>query len=144
MTLTLRIARAPGYTGPLPAYQTAGASGLDLCAAADTVVAVGRVSLIRTGIAVEIPDGHEGQVRPRSGLSSRGLAVTLGTIDSDYRGEISVIATAIGSPVTIERHTRIAQLVIAPVARCEVVEITAAEITPTARGAGGFGSTGAR
>jgi dUTP pyrophosphatase len=147
MTLTLRISRAPGYTGPLPAYQTAGASGLDLHARGGGQIAPGETFIVPTGIMVEIPDGYEGQVRGRSSLAGFGLACHLGTIDSDYRGEVCVILTHAspdGRIRGIGDGDRIAQLVIAPVARCEVVEMTAAEITPTARGAGGFGSTGAR
>ena len=130
----------------LPSYATAGAAGCDLRAAlsAPRVLAPGERSLIETGIAVAIPEGFEGQVRMRSGLAARqGLAAlnAPGTIDSDYRGEIKVIVANLGGePVTIERGDRIAQLVFAPVARArfEAVE----ELPPSARDAGGFGSTG--
>lgn len=140
---TLRIARAKGYTGPLPAYQTEGAAGLDLCIPTGTFLQAGETRRIKTGIMLDIPAGFEGQIRPRSSLSALGITVHIGTIDQDYRGEIEVVVTA-----AHERNAyfgagqRIAQLVIAPVARCEVVEITVAELTPTARGAGSFGSTG--
>lgn len=139
---TLRIARAPGYAGPLPAYQTEGAAGLDLHAAAPRAVYPDRVATIPTGIMVEIPPGFVGMVVGRSGLSKRGMHVIPGTIDSDYRGEISILATAIGESHTVAVGDRVAQILILPVTRCEVMEVTPAELTPTERGAGGFGSTG--
>ncbi|MEO8430315.1 MAG: dUTP diphosphatase [Acidobacteriota bacterium] len=130
----------------LPAYATAGAAGCDLRAAVPStrVLAPGERGLVETGIAVAIPEGFEGQVRMRSGLSVRhGLAVlnAPGTIDSDYRGEIKVIVVNLGAePVAVERGDRVAQLVFAPVvrARFEPVE----KLPPSARDAGGFGSTG--
>jgi dUTP pyrophosphatase len=127
-------------------YQTVGAAGLDLCAALAkpiTVPPLGRAR-VPTGLAIAIPPSFEGQVRPRSGLAERtGLTVlnAPGTIDSDYRGEIAVLLVNLGAAsVTIEPMERIAQLVIAPVARAELVVVEALE--PTARGAGGYGSTG--
>jgi dUTP pyrophosphatase len=131
---------------PLPEYHSAGAAGMDLLAdieAALTLASLERCP-IPTGIAVEIPAGFEGQVRPRSGRALReGLTLvnTPGTIDSDYRGEIQVIVVNLGrDPVTIQRGDRIAQLVIAPVARATLVEVK--ELADTHRGGGGFGHTG--
>jgi dUTP pyrophosphatase len=132
---------------PLPAYATAGSAGADLTAAleAPLVLPPGGRALVPTGIRVALPEGYEGQVRPRSGLAlAHGVTVlnSPGTIDSDYRGEIRVILANLGNaPVTIARGERIAQLVVAPVqqAAWQVV----ATLPPSARGAGGFGSTGA-
>ncbi|MEP6994806.1 MAG: dUTP diphosphatase [Acidobacteriota bacterium] len=130
----------------LPAYATPGAAGCDLRAAIAeslTLLPGGR-TLIPTGVAVAIPPGYEGQVRMRSGLAiSHGLCLlnAPGTIDSDYRGEIRVILANLGAePVTIGRGERIAQLVIAPVARAQFDEV--ADLPPSSRDAGGFGSTG--
>ena len=130
----------------LPAYATAGSAGCDLRAAVAeslTMLPGGR-SLVPTGIAIAIPEGYEGQVRMRSGLAIRhGLCLLNGpgTIDSDYRGEIQIILANLGTePVTIARGERIAQLVIAPVTRAELVEVD--ELPTTTRGSGGFGSTG--
>jgi dUTP pyrophosphatase len=131
---------------PLPAYATADAAGLDLAAAVEAplVLAPGERKDVPTGIALALPPGWEGQVRPRSGLALRhGLAVlnSPGTIDADYRGEIRIILANLGSaPVTIARGERIAQLVIAPVSRA-VWELVA-ELPASPRGSGGFGSTG--
>jgi len=131
---------------PLPAYATAGAAGLDLLAAvtAPVTIAPGARALVPTGIRIAVPEGFEAQVRPRSGLALRqGLLVpnSPGTIDSDYRGEVQVILLNLGeAPVVLERGTRIAQLVFAPVVRARWVSFGAA--TSTARGAGGFGHTG--
>jgi len=130
----------------VPSYQTGKAAGMDLHAALDeplTIPPRGRAA-ISTGLAMEIPDGFEGQVRPRSGLASKH-AVTCtnapGTIDSDYRGPLTVLLINHGAePFTIEPGHRIAQLVIAPVVQAELVETE--ELSDTARGAGGFGSTG--
>lgn len=142
MTATLRIARAPGYTGPLPAHQTAGAAALDLYASKPRGLPYAEVRRVSTGIAVEIPPGHVGLIRGRSGLASEGLIVVEGTIDEDYRGEISVLVYTLGPGYEVQPGMRIAQLVIVPYTRCEVVEVAAADLTPTVRGAGGFGSTG--
>lgn len=131
---------------PLPAYHSAGASGLDLLADMEQAIALEPLErcAVPTGIAIEIPPGYEGQVRPRSGRALReGLTLlnTPGTIDSDYRGEIQVIVVNLGrEPVSIEPGDRIAQLVIAPVARVELVEVE--ELDDTHRGGGGFGHTG--
>ena len=147
MTVEVRIRRLPHAEGlPLPDYATAGAAGADLCAAVedDLVLEPGERAAVPTGLVVEIPMGFEGQVRPRSGLAIRhGLTVVNapGTIDSDYRGELKVLMVNLGSaPVTIARGERIAQLVIAPVTRAVFVE--SAELSPSERGDGGFGSTG--
>ena len=130
----------------LPAYRTAGASGLDLLADIDgelVLPPLGR-ALVPTGIAVAIPEGWEGQVRPRSGFAAASGVTCLnapGTIDSDYRGEIRVLLVNLGSaPVTVRRGDRIAQVVFAPVARASLRVV--AELPPTPRGEGGFGHTG--
>lgn len=130
----------------VPRYQTADAAGMDLHAALDQPmqVAPGAVVAVPTGLAMAIPRGYEGQVRPRSGLA-RKHAVTVanapGTIDSDYRGECMVLLINLGrEPFTIEHGDRVAQLVIAPVAQAEVEVVE--ELSATERGAGGFGSTG--
>jgi dUTP pyrophosphatase len=137
---------------PLPDYATAGAAGLDLraCLAPDDrpngleLPPLGRV-LVPTGLAMALPQGHEGQVRPRSGLAVRqGITVlnSPGTVDADYRGELCVLLVNLGAETAAIRHgERIAQLVVAPVARVHTVDT--AELDPTPRGAGGFGSTGA-
>jgi dUTP pyrophosphatase len=145
-TLELKVTRV-GSRGPaleLPRYESAGAAGLDLRADEPVALAPGERALVPTGVALEIPQGHEGQVRPRSGLAARHgvtLLNTPGTIDSDYRGEVKVILVNLGQvPVRFERGERIAQLVIAPVTR---VTVQAAEVLgETGRGSGGFGSTG--
>jgi dUTP pyrophosphatase len=131
---------------PLPAYATIDAAGVDLAAAleAPLTLAPGDRRDVPTGIALALPSGWEGQVRPRSGLALRhGITVlnSPGTIDADYRGEVRVILANLGNaPVTIARGERIAQLVIAPVSRAEWQVVS--ELPVTARGAGGFGSTG--
>ena len=131
----------------VPAYMTAGAAGLDLAAALDApvVLAPGARAAIGTGLAMAIPAGYEGQVRPRSGLAkSHGVTVVNapGTIDADYRGEVAVLLVNLGdAPVTIAPGMRVAQLVIAPVVQAALAVVD--ELPATARGAGGFGSTGA-
>ena len=131
---------------PLPAYSTAGAAGLDLVAAirADIVLAPGRYQAVPTGIALALPEGSEAQLRPRSGLALRHGVTVLnapGTIDSDYRGEVTAILINHGTtPFTITRGMKIAQLVVAAHARVEWNETCALETS--ARGAAGFGSTG--
>ena len=132
----------------MPSYQSVHAAGLDLLAAvpaeAPLTIAAGARALVPTGIAIALPEGHEAQVRPRSGLAVRhGLTVlnSPGTIDADYRGEIQVLLINLGDEsVTISRGMRVAQLVIAPVVRTHIVEV--ASLDQTARGKGGFGSTG--
>ncbi len=142
----LRVRRV-GQRGPpldLPRYETPGAAGLDLRADEDFSLAPGERRLVPTGLSLEIPAGHEGQVRPRSGLAARhgiGLVNAPGTIDSDYRGEVMVILVNHGQgPFQARRGDRIAQLVIAPVVQAEVR--LAEELAASDRGQGGFGSTG--
>jgi dUTP pyrophosphatase len=147
--LTVKITRLPHGAGlPLPAYQSAGAAGLDLMAAvpadAPVTIAPGSRAQIPTGIAIALPKTAEGQVRPRSGLAARhGITVlnSPGTVDSDYRGEIHVILVNLGGEsFLVERGQRIAQLVIAPVLHARLQERR--ELGRTRRGTGGFGSTG--
>jgi dUTP pyrophosphatase len=147
--ITVDVQRLPHAEGlDLPAYQTAHAAGLDLLAAvpdqAPLVLAPGRHAMVPTGLAIALPPGYEAQVRPRSGLAAKHGVTVLnapGTVDADYRGEISVLLINHGAaPFTIRRGERIAQMVIAPVARAELMVATA--LPETARGAGGFGSTG--
>lgn len=145
----IQIMRLPhGKDLPLPSYQSALAAGLDLMAAvpdnASFTLAPGGRALIPTGLALALPPGAEAQVRPRSGLAARhGITVlnAPGTIDADYRGELQVLLVNLGSEeVTITRGMRIAQLVIATVARAELHEVEF--LDETLRGSGGFGSTG--
>ncbi len=146
MPVPVSIRRLPHAEGlALPAYQTAQAAGADLTAAVvdDVVLAPGERRLIPTGIAIGLPEGYEAQVRPRSGLAlKQGVTVlnTPGTIDADYRGEIGVILINLGQePFTVRRGERIAQMIVAPVVQADFRE---EELSETARGAGGFGSTG--
>jgi dUTP pyrophosphatase len=134
---------------PLPAFATAGSAGLDLRAAIESelVIAPGDRALVPTGFALAIPSGHEGQVRPRSGLALHAgvtLANSPGTIDADYRGEVAVILVNLGrEPFRLRRGERIAQLVIAAVAQPALKEVAdASELGATPRGDGGFGHTG--
>jgi dUTP pyrophosphatase len=143
----VRIARMPGAEDlPLPRYASAGAAGLDLPAAVEgeRVLAPGERALIPTGFRIELPPGYEAQVRPRSGLALRHGVVlpnAPGTIDSDYRGELRVILWNTGpEPFRLRRGDRVAQLVVAPVARAALVPVEA--LAATARGEGGFGHTG--
>jgi len=133
----------------MPSYQTPGAAGMDLAAclpdrAGGVILQPGDISVIPTGLALALPDGFEGQVRPRSGLSTKyGITVpnAPGTIDGDYRGELRVALINLGrEPFTVTHAMRIAQLVIAPVVRARLVE--ADSLDATIRGEGGFGSTG--
>ena len=139
--------RRGGDPLPLPRYMTPGAAGMDLLADVerDVVLAAGERQLVPTGIAIAIPPGYEGQVRPRSGLAVRdGLTVlnAPGTIDADYRGEVQVLLVNHGAAAArVQRGDRIAQLVIAPVAAAVWQELAA--LPPSARGSGGFGSTDA-
>lgn len=131
----------------VPAYMTAGAAGMDLASAADGPVTLGprERAAIPTGLAVEIPPGFEGQVRPRSGLARKhGVTVVNapGTIDSDYRGELTVLLVNLGDQShTLAPGERIAQLIIAPVTQVALQEVQD-ELSATARGGGGFGHTG--
>ena len=144
MSLSLRVRRL-SPRAELPRYATDGAAGLDLSAAleAPLIIAPGERALVPTGIAVALPPGHEGQVRPRSGLAVRHGVTVLnapGTIDEDYRGEVKVALVNHGrEPFVVEPGTRIAQLIVAPVTRVAVEE---GELDETSRGAGGFGHTG--
>ena len=147
--VTIEIHQLPHGEGlPLPAYQSAHAAGLDLLAAVPTdaplILSPGQYALVPTGLAIALPEGFEAQVRPRSGLAAKHGVTVLnapGTVDSDYRGEISVILINHGSaPFTIARGERIAQMVIAQVANAELVPVVS--LAPTGRGGGGFGSTG--
>ncbi len=145
----VRVVRLKHGLGlPLPAYQSKGAAGLDLVAALDMqhplILAPGARALVPTGLVIELPQGYEAQVRPRSGLAlNYGIAVlnSPGTIDSDYRGEIGVVLANLGhAPFEIRRGERIAQLVVLPVVQADLIE--AAQVSETGRGDGGFGSTG--
>ncbi len=149
----VRVRRLPGADPalPLPAYQTAGAAGMDVAAnlapedrQRGLMLAPGARTLVPTGLAIAVPEGYEMQLRPRSGLALReGLTLlnAPGTIDADYRGEVGVIFVNHGqAPVTIGHGMRIAQMVLAPVVRAVWEETAALDASP--RGAGGFGSTG--
>lgn len=145
--LRVRVQRLPHADGlPLPEPASPGSAGVDLRAAIpeDWVLGPGERRLVPTGLVLEIEAGFEAQVRPRSGLALRhGLIVpnAPGTIDSDYRGEVAVILMNLGAePVTLRRGDRIAQLIVAPVTRVEWEEVAA--LASTARGSGGFGSSG--
>ncbi len=145
MTIRIAIKRLEGGEGlPLPAYATEGAAGMDVVAAESLVLAPGARHAVATGFAFAIPDGYEVQVRPRSGLALKHGVTCLntpGTIDSDYRGEVKVILANLGAePFPIARGDRIAQLVAAPVQRAVFDEVY--DLDNTARGSGGFGSTG--
>jgi dUTP diphosphatase len=148
-TTEVRVLRLPhGRDLPLPAYQTALAAGMDLMAAipegTPLTISPGARALVPTGIVIALPEGTEAQVRPRSGLAARHGVTVLnapGTIDADYRGEVQVLLVNLGTePVTITRGMRIAQLIIAQVARAFLSEVLS--IDETMRGVGGFGSTG--
>ena len=147
----IQILQLPHGAGlPLPAYQTAAAAGLDLMAAVPdgypVTIAPGAYAMIPTGIALALPEGTEGQVRPRSGLAAKHGVTVLnapGTIDADYRGEVNVLLVNHGQAVfVVERGMRIAQLVIASVALASVHIVE--KLAETDRGSGGFGSTGTK
>ena len=147
MTLPkLKLRRVGAVVVPLPSYQTRGSAGMDLCAAlAEPVqLAPGERRLIPTGLIFEIPQGFEGQVRPRSGLALKhgiGVVNSPGTIDADFRGEVGIVLINHGTePFVIEPLSRIAQLVIARVEQVQIEEVDS--LSETARGAGGYGSTG--
>lgn len=145
--ISVSIQRLPHGGGlPLPAYATADSAGMDLSAAvsSELVLKPGARAVVPTGFAIALPSGYEAQVRPRSGLAAKnGVTVlnTPGTIDADYRGEVGVILVNLGPrDFTVTRGMRIAQMVIAPVTAAHLSEVS--ELPRTARGAGGFGSTG--
>ncbi len=145
MTISIAIKRLPHGAGlPLPAYATAHAAGMDVVAAEALTLAPGQRHAVATGFAIAIPQGYEVQVRPRSGLALKHGVTCLntpGTIDADYRGEVKVILANLGdAPFAIARGDRIAQLVPAAVQQASFAEV--AELDETARGGGGFGSTG--
>ncbi|WP_341209646.1 dUTP diphosphatase [uncultured Sphingomonas sp.] len=143
--IRIALRRLPHGEGlPLPIYATTGAAGMDVVAAEDVTLAPGGRAAVATGFAIAIPEGFEVQVRPRSGLALKhGITClnTPGTIDADYRGEIKVILANLGTePFEVRRGERIAQLVPAAVTAAAIVEVDA--LDATARGSGGFGSTG--
>lgn len=149
MTVDVPVQILPHGAGlPLPAYATAGSAGLDLIAALPEgeplMLAPMARTAVPTGLCLALPEGYEGQVRPRSGLALKnGLTVlnAPGTVDADYRGEVKVLLINLSdSPVMLERGQRIAQLVVAPVARIQLIE--SSDLNETTRGSGGFGSTG--
>jgi len=147
MSISLRVIRLESAKElPLPSYATAASAGMDLRSASmePIVLSPGQRGLVPTGLIVEIPDGFEGQVRPRSGLALKNgisLVNTPGTIDSDYRGELKVIMINLGEDhFMVNYGDRIAQLVIAPVVQAQIVEVD--QISESERGGGGFGSTG--
>lgn len=142
----LRFKKLAHFKGDLPSYATSGASGMDVRACLDEAIILepGHRFLVPTGLSLEIPEGYEVQVRPRSGLAiKKGISMvnTPGTVDADYRGEVKVIVINLGQEaVTIADQERIAQLVVCPVVQAELEEVT--DLSETGRGAGGFGSTG--
>jgi dUTP pyrophosphatase len=149
MTVTIQVAPLPHFEGlALPAYETADAAGMDLRAAVPEdqpiTLKFGERAMVPTGLTIALPAQHEAQVRPRSGLAAKHGVTCLnspGTVDADYRGEVKVILINLGpEPFVIKRGERIAQMVIAPVTRAELVKVET--LGATARGAGGFGSTG--
>lgn len=145
MSVSVEVKRLPHGEGlPLPAYATTGSAGMDVVSAEDVTIAPGERHPVATGLALAIPQGYEIQVRPRSGLAFKhGITVpnTPGTIDSDYRGELKVLLINHGNEdFAIARGDRVAQLVLAPVVQAAWQEVE--ELDATARGAGGFGSTG--
>jgi len=148
-TVKVEVSQLPHGEGlALPAYQSADAAGLDLLAAvpqdSPVILAPGKHALVPTGLAIALPPGFEAQVRPRSGLAAKHGVTVLnspGTIDADYRGEISVILINHGETAfAVRRGERIAQMVIAPVAQAQLVPVVS--LSSTDRGSGGFGSTG--
>lgn len=145
--LAVPVRRLPhGADLPLPAYATASSAGIDLLAAVEATVVLEPAAraMIPTGIAIALPEGHEAQVRPRSGLAARHGVTVLnspGTIDADYRGEVAVILINLGdAPFRIERGMRVAQMIVAPVDTINWQEVE--RLPETVRAAGGFGSTG--
>ncbi len=143
--ITVKIWREAS-TIEIPKYATPGSAGVDLCSMKYCIIKPGELAVIPTGIKLEIPEGYEGQIRPRSGLALNHRIVipnTPGTIDSDYRGEIMIMLLNMGTePFSLSFGDRIAQLVFVPVARAKFEPVK--ELTTTKRGTGGFGSTGIR
>ena len=146
-TVKIRVKRSPGAEDlEVPAYKTAGSAGLDLCADVrnEVVLNPGQIRLVPTGLFVEIPEGYEAEVRPRSGLALKhGITMVNapGTIDSDYRGVISLILINLGKePYAIRRGARLAQMVLSEVVRADIEVVEA--LSETARSSGGFGHTG--
>jgi dUTP pyrophosphatase len=141
MTVRFRLLDS---SAKLPTYAHPGDAGMDVCSIEDVVIAPGARHLVKTGFAMELPDGFEAQVRPRSGLAIKsGITVlnTPGTIDSGYRGEVGVILINLSDvPFHVEKGMKIAQMVIAKFERAEIEEVS--ELSSSERGAGGFGSTG--
>ncbi len=149
MSSTMKVIQLPHGKGlELPCYETSSAAGMDLRAAIDAPVLIepGARALIPTGLIIELPEHHEGQVRPRSGLALKHSITVLnspGTIDADYRGEVSVVLINHGDqPFEVTRSLRIAQLVVAPVVQVKVDKVD--EVSETQRGTGGYGSTGTK
>ncbi len=149
MSHVLHVQRLPhGADLPLPRYETAGAAGMDLIAAspadAPVVLAPMERKLIPTGLIIQLAQGFEAQIRPRSGLAFKHGVTVLnapGTIDADYRGEVQVLLVNLSAePFTVTRGMRIAQMIVAPVTTVELIEVDA--VNDTSRAAGGFGSTG--
>jgi dUTP pyrophosphatase len=153
---SMKIARVPRYPEseplPLPKYQSDDAAGMDLHADispdGNLTIPAGEVRLVPTGLKVEIPDGFEGQIRPRSGLATKKLltvANSPGTVDRDFRGELIVaLVNLSGDYKHITRGERVAQLVIAPVVQVNPILVDESALSPTKRGEGGFGSTGTK
>jgi len=148
-TVRVEVRRLPhGEDLPLPAYQSTGAAGLDLLAAVPEqtplILSPGKSAIVPTGLTIALPPGYEAQIRPRSGLAARHGVTVLnapGTVDADYRGEVSVLLINHGeAPFAIRRGERIAQMVIAPVAQAQLVAVD--QLSATDRGSGGYGSTG--
>ena len=146
-SVEISVKRLPHNTDlPLPEYETVQSAGMDLPAAIHSPMTLspGEHAMVPTGLAIALPGGYEAQIRPRSGLAARnGVTVlnTPGTIDADYRGEVKVILINLGTkPFEIERGMRIAQMVVAPVTQGKLTEVD--DLSDTARGGGGFGSTG--
>ena len=144
MSLTIKIHMDNGCEDLFPRKAHEDDAAFDLRSRVDAVIPSGKITLVPTGVFMELPVGYEAQVRPRSGLALKhGITVlnTPGTIDAGYRGEVGVILVNLGAePFVVEKGMKIAQLVVAPVAQAEVVEVSAVDATD--RGAGGFGSTG--
>ncbi len=146
-SITVKVLRLPGNEDlPLPAYQSEGAAGMDLTAAvtAELIIAPGQIRMVPTGLRLSIPEGYEGQVRPRSGLALKhgiGVLNSPGTVDSDYRGEVGIILFNAGEDsFSVKRGDRIAQLVFVKHEKAQLIEVD--YLDESERGEGGFGSTG--